>query len=802
MRYATWFRSFTLRIGLCVLVLLTLGTSFTLSKAAWQSAPTVSGFSLRFYGNGVGDIDRVKIRIDNPAVPVDIGAENLTIEFWMKASLGDNPNRASCNANDGWITGNIILDRDIYGGGDYGDFGISLNQGRVAFGVSLGSSGTTLCGATPVANDIWHHIALTRNPSTGQLRIYVDGQLDGQGTGPVGNISYRDNRTTSFNDDPFLVIGAEKHDAGGQFPSYNGWVDELRLSNSIRYSAVFTAPSQPFVTDSNTVGLYHFDEGPLGNCTGAVLDSSGASGGPSHGTCMWGGSPDGPDYITDIPFAADSTPPAATVTPASTTTPTSTPNSTAAPTNTIISTAVPTSTPNWTPTPAAAGLGDDFNRANTTNLGANWTERSGDMGIFSQALRNAGTSSDNIVTFNTGVLINVQTTVSMSFNSPAGTMAIGVRLGTYTSGIPTAGYVAELSGSGQVILWRIDNWASLGSFQIPGYQSSQPVVIALRAFGTALSVDINGVNRINVTNSAFSSGNVGLWAYAPSTANQLIFDNYSLVDLTQLTSTPAATFTATSTTASGSTPVNTLIATAINTPIPTLIPAATNTPTQTRTPTVTSTPMPQGDLIFSNGFESGNLSAWSSTITDNGDLSVSSAAVLSGTFGMRALIDSNGSIYVVDNTPTGLASYRARFHFDANAITMSNGNSHYILYGYSGTSLIVVRIELLRSSGYYLLRANILTDGNSWRTTSWFPITDAPHTVELSWLASSTVGANNGSLTLWLDNVQSSSLVDIDNDSHRIDSVRLGAVDGIDTGTRGTYYFDAFESRRVGYIGP
>jgi hypothetical protein len=795
MRYTTWCRSFTFWIGLCFLVLLTLGTSFTLSKAARQSAPTISGFSLQFYGNGYGDLDRVKIQVDGPARPVDIGAVDFTIEFWMKASLANNPNNASCNANDGWITGNIILDRDIYGEGDYGDFGISLSQGKIAFGVSLGSSGTTLCGATTVANDAWHHIALTRNQSNGQLRIYVDGQLDGQGSGPVGNISYRDNRTTSFNDDPFLVIGAEKHDAGGQYPSYSGWVDELRLSNSIRYTSVFTAPSLPFVTDSNTVGLYHFDEGPLGNCTGKVLDSSGASGGPSNGVCMWGGSPDGPDYTNDIPFAADATTPTGTGSPASTTTPTSTPNSTLAPTNTPNSTAAPTNSPTQTSTQAAASSGDDFNRVNSTNLGATWTERSGDMSIFSQTLRNAGTSSDNIVTFNTSALINVQTTVSMSFNSPAGTMATGVRLGTYTSGIPTAGYVAELSGSGQVILWRIDNWATLGSYQIPGYQYSQPVLVALRALGTTLSVDINGVTRINVTNSAFSSGNVGLWAYAPSIANQFIFDNYSLVDLTQLTPTPAATFTATPTTTSGSSPVNTPTATAINTPIPTLIPAATNTPT------ITPTPLPQGDLIFSNGFESGNLSAWSLSMTDYGDLSVSTAAVLSGNFGLRALIDSNGSIYVVDNTPNSLPSYRARFHFDPNTITMSNGNSHYILYGYSG-SLIVVRIEFLRSNGYYLLRVHILADGNSWRTTNWIYITDAPHAVEISWLASSAVGANNGSLTLWLDGMQRSNLSGIDNDTHRIDSARLGALDGIDYGTRGTYYFDTFESRRVSYIGP
>jgi len=42
----------------------------------------------------------------------------------------------------------------------------------------------------------------------------------------------------------------------------------------------------------------------------------------------------------------------------------------------------------------------------------------------------------------------------------------------------------------------------------------------------------------------------------------------------------------------------------------------------------------------------------------------------------------------------------------------------------------------------------------------------------------------------------------MDNDTRRIDRVRLGAITGIDAGTRGTYYFDAFMSRRQTYIGP
>ena len=46
------------------------------------------------------------------------------------------------------------------------------------------------------------------------------------------------------------------------------------------------------------------------------------------------------------------------------------------------------------------------------------------------------------------------------------------------------------------------------------------------------------------------------------------------------------------------------------------------------------------------------------------------------------------------------------------------------------------------------------------------------------------------------------NLTGVANSSWRIDRIQLGAVAGIDTGTRGTYYFDAFESHRRAYSGP
>jgi hypothetical protein len=74
----------------------------------------------------------VKIRIDAPARPADVGATDFTIEFWMKASAADNPSGPCASGGDAWIFGNILLDRDVYGNGDFGDYGVSLYGGRIA----------------------------------------------------------------------------------------------------------------------------------------------------------------------------------------------------------------------------------------------------------------------------------------------------------------------------------------------------------------------------------------------------------------------------------------------------------------------------------------------------------------------------------------------------------------------------------------------------------------------------------------------------------------------------------------------
>jgi hypothetical protein len=272
--------------------------------AATAAAQTDAN-SLRYFGGASsGDVDRVKIKLDNPETPIDVGDTDFTVEFFMRTASGNNAS-VGCDQN-GWTQGNIIIDRDRFGNSR--DFGVSIGDGRVAFGVTGPNVNNqeTVCGTLPVADGNWHHVAVQRRVSDGRLFIYVDGQLDEQEAGPSGDISYPDgatpvsgcgsNQSQACTNDPYFVIAAEKHDLALGF---SGWVDELRVSTVLRYSGNFTPPTQPFdPTTAATAALYHFDEG-----SGSSIADARA-GNLSPGVVRFNGQLTRPQWSTETPFTA------------------------------------------------------------------------------------------------------------------------------------------------------------------------------------------------------------------------------------------------------------------------------------------------------------------------------------------------------------------------------------------------------------------------------------------------------------------------------------------------------------------
>lgn len=253
------------------------------------------------------------------------------------------------------------------------------------------------------------------------------------------------------------------------------------------------------------------------------------------------------------------------------------------------------------------------------------------------------------------------------------------------------------------------------------------------------------------------------------------------------TRTPTAAITFTPTATSAISPTSTMTATHTNTPGPTF------TSTATRTPIPTSS---GSDLIFADGVESGNFSAWSASFTNSGNLSVSPNAALAGSYGMQLAISSTTAMYVRDDSPAAESRYRARFYFHPNSITMPSGAYAYLLQGNDATNRVVLLIQFYRTSAGYQVRVRAYDSGlANYVNTPFVIISNAVHSLEVDW-------ANDGHVTFWVDGVQQANLTGINNASYTMESVRLGAPYMAGGTMSGTYYIDAYVSRRLNYIGP
>jgi hypothetical protein len=293
-----------------------------LAAAALLALPVVAeAGSIRFFATGVNQQDRVRVPIDDDAAgpdastPADIGAGSFTIEFWVKGTLADNtagPARAPGSYADyNWITGNIVVDRDIWSADPSANrkFGISLRGGVVEFGTGAAAPDGehTLVGATNVLTGDWRHVAVTRDGTTGVKRIFVDGAEDGASAAnaSTADLSYPNGGVPSQVQPcgtgpwgPYLVFGVEKHDAdqhlGGcgtppsfAYPGFRGLFDEARVW-SIALTQAQVADLRNDVIPASTPGLsgyWRFEEGSgtvaadeLGASPGEVIAGTAGNG--------------------------------------------------------------------------------------------------------------------------------------------------------------------------------------------------------------------------------------------------------------------------------------------------------------------------------------------------------------------------------------------------------------------------------------------------------------------------------------------------------------------------------------------
>ena len=184
--------------------------------------------------------------------------------------------------------------------------------------------------------------------------------------------------------------------------------------------------------------------------------------------------------------------------------------------------------------------------------------------------------------------------------------------------------------------------------------------------------------------------------------------------------------------------------------------------------------------------DTGDLTEYSSTVVDGGDLSVATAAALAGTsHGLQVVVDDTTAIYGQKDI-TASALIRFRFYIDPNSATPIGCNCVRLHSG--GTYRAAV--YFYEDSGYKLT-PHVSNDAG---TDTWgvdVSISDAPHWVECEWKASTGAGANNGYFKLWVDKnsgAADSEVTSVDNDTHTANGIRVGAPSAVYGA--GTFYLD------------
>ena len=205
------------------------------------------------------------------------------------------------------------------------------------------------------------------------------------------------------------------------------------------------------------------------------------------------------------------------------------------------------------------------------------------------------------------------------------------------------------------------------------------------------------------------------------------------------------------------------------------------------------------DLIFADGFESGNVSGWSGAITGGGRLRVHPAAALEGSVGLLVLVLGPQPLFLVDSSPENEQLYIVSFSIDPNSVSMANGDSHTILSARDdvGAEQLRVALRYVGGADRYQIMVMARLDTGNYRFASAFFIPDAPSEVEIEWQAASAPGANDGRVATWSDGVLQHDLSVFDNDQASIDEARFGPSMGIDPNTRGAYFLDDFQSFRA-----
>jgi|GEM_PF-682760 len=199
----------------------------------------------------------------NVSIPRSI-TDDFTVAMWVKTT------DTAGSAGGQWWSGKGLVDGEVLGGA--ADWGTSIVNGQFVLGVGSSSGDVTVASAVNINDGAWHHVAATRNNTSGAMQVYVDGILRGSGTGPTGS------RTAP----PNLSIGSIQ--VGLNF--LNGTLDDVRLydrvlsSSDVALLAAGELPAPQNVTATSGSGKITLSWNAVNGAADYTIRRSGSSGGP------------------------------------------------------------------------------------------------------------------------------------------------------------------------------------------------------------------------------------------------------------------------------------------------------------------------------------------------------------------------------------------------------------------------------------------------------------------------------------------------------------------------------------------
>jgi len=174
-----------------------------------------------------GDPDSAFEAPDHASFDADLGSA-LTMEAWVHPALD---------------TGELMIvnKEDVY------EFATVSGIAQVAI-QPAGAAWAWMNSALAVPADEWSHVAVTYDGV--ETRMFVNGEAGPADPGFQGDL----------NDSPDTFKVGRRSRGGATHSAYTGLIDEVRISNSIRYTDDFDPQTEAFDPDDDTVALYHFDD--------------------------------------------------------------------------------------------------------------------------------------------------------------------------------------------------------------------------------------------------------------------------------------------------------------------------------------------------------------------------------------------------------------------------------------------------------------------------------------------------------------------------------------------------------------